>query len=410
MGGVQMRKVYFYHPYDIPRLTNWLNEWSAHGWEMEVWGVFFVKFRKLTDGEHYNYQVDMDDTSGDPGVFRREELAKLGWEYVGTIGVSREHVYRHKDKYARLPRNEAYVSFNQKKLNSELFWSGILGFLVLALLLYFFILRNEFFLLTFMQQKIETLIFYTVWFSLMLYQVLADTFQNVKLYRYLEDYGKQGWIQAEQMNKGRDFCFPAKLMSWIIVLFYTFTIFGVHNRQNVENLGSADPSLKYVDLAEIEGVDFSITDISWDDYPDVNFGNRIVYRNVPLAHTYYEINQYGENEKTGEYIQMEGLYWDIKREKTAEKMFGELVECYIKYPYGYNMGLRNYKYHEANKWTKREILDERFTELIVATGSGYAFEGEQRIFARIGNEVVYLRHNGEADTETMIEAIAEKFT
>ena len=139
MGGVQMRKVYFYHPYDIPRLTNWLNEWSTHGWEMEVWGVSFVKFRKLTDGEHYNYQVDMDDTSGDPGVFRREELAKLGWEYVGTIGVSREHVYRHKDKYARLPRNEAYVSFNQKKLNSELFWSGILGFLVLALLLYFFI-------------------------------------------------------------------------------------------------------------------------------------------------------------------------------------------------------------------------------------------------------------------------------
>ena len=216
--------------------------------------------------------------------------------------------------------------------------------------------------------------------------------------------------EIEQLKKGRDFCFPAKFMSWIIVLFYTFTIFGVHNRQNVENLGSADPSLKYVDLAEIEGVDFSITDISWDDYPDVNFGNRIEYRNVPLAHTYYEINQYGENEKTGEYIQMEGLYWNVKREKTVEKMFGELVECCIKYPYGYNMGLRNYKYNEANKWTKREILDERFTELIVATGSGYAFEGEQRIFARIGNEVVYLRHNGEADTETMIEAIAEKFT
>ena len=107
---------------------------------------------------------------------------------------------------------------------------------------------------------------------------------------------------------------------------------------------------------------------------------------------------------------MEGLYWNVKREKTAEKMFGELVKCCIKYPYGYNMGLRNYKYNEAHKWTKREILDERFTELIVATGSGYAFEGEQRIFARIGNEVVYLRHNGEADTETIIEAIAEKFT
>ena len=87
-----------------------------------------------------------------------------------------------------------------------------------------------------------------------------------------------------------------------------------------------------------------------------------------------------------------------------------IVECYIKYPYGYNIGLRNYKYDEGHKWTKTEISDERFTELIVATGSGYAFEGEQRIFARIGNEVVYLRHNGEADAETMIEAIAEKFT
>lgn len=274
---------------------------------MEVWGVFFVKFRKIATGEHFIYQIDMDDNTGEPGMFRREELSKSGWEYVGTIGTTRAHIYRHREKSARLPRNEAYITLNQKKLNGELFWSGILGLFVLGLLVYFFVLRNEFLLLQFMQQRIGLLAFYMVWILILICQIVGDIYQNIKLYRYLDDYNAEVQIEDKQAKGKRGFYFPAKFLAWVAVVFYGMILFGVQDRQMVENLEDAEASLKYIDLAEIEGENFRITEISWDDYPDVNFGNRIEYRNVPLAYTYYEINQYGENSKKEEHVQMNGL-------------------------------------------------------------------------------------------------------
>lgn len=405
-----MRKICPYHHYDLLRISQWLNEQSASGWEMEVWGVFWVKFREIAEGEHFAYQVDMDDNTGEPGMFRREELSKFGWEYVGTIGTTRAHIYRHRNKNARLPRNEAYIAFNQKKLNGELVWSGILGLFVVGLLVYFFVLRNEFLLLQFMRQRIGLLAFYVVWILILLCQIVADIYQNIKLYRYLDDYNAEVQIEDKQAKGKRGFYFPSKFLTWVAVVFYGMILFGVQDRQIVENLEDAKACLKYVDLAEIEGENFTITEISWEDYPDVNFGNRIEYRKVPLAHTYYEINQYGKNSKKEEQVQMEGLYWNVKREKTAEKLFEQLVECYIKYPYGYSIGFRNYKYSEDSDWIKTEISDERFTELVVASGIGYRFEGDQQVFARIGNQIICLRYFGEIDIEMLVEAIARNYT
>lgn len=405
-----MLKICPYHHYNLLKIKQWLDEQSAYGWELENWGIFFVKFKESTGGEHFTYQIDMDDTTEEPGMFRREELSKSGWEYVGTIGNTREHIYRNADKKARMPRNESYIAFNQKKLSSELFWSMLLALFMIGLVLFLYVLKNEFRLLTFMQQSVERLLFYAVWMFLMLYQLFGELYQNVKLYRYLERGTEETEKEYDRVERGYGFYFPARILAWMLLVFSIVAAFRVDDRQDFENLSEAVSTLKYVDLADLEGEGFEFSDISWEDYPDVNFGNRIEYIDAPFVNTYYEINQYGKINSNGESIQLEGLYWDVKSEKTAEKLFAQVVECYTKYSYGYSGGLRNNKYNTQENWIKTEISDERFTELIAAEGVGYRFEGDKQVFVRIKNRIICLRYYGETDVNEIVEAIAKEFT
>lgn len=178
-----MLKICPYYHYNLSKIKQWLDEQSAYGWELENWGVFFVKFKEASGAEHYVYQLDMDDSQDEPSMFRREELSKCGWEYVVSIGNTREHIYRHKDKNAKQPKNESYIAFNLKKLNKELFWSGIIVLFVLCLFLGVCVIRNEFLLLQMMQQRMERIAFCIVWVFLLISQTIGETYQKVKFYR-----------------------------------------------------------------------------------------------------------------------------------------------------------------------------------------------------------------------------------
>lgn len=404
-----MLKICPYHHYNLSKIKQWLDEQSVCGWELENWGIFFVKFKEAQGAEPYIYQLDMDDSQDEPSMFRREELSKCGWEYVVSIGNTREHIYRHKDKNAKQPKNESYIAFNLKKLNKELFWSGIFVLFLLCLFLGVYIIRNEFLLLQMMQQRMERLALYIFWIFLIIIQTIGEICQNVKLHKYLETYDEELRPEKERVEASYGFYFPAKLLTWLALGISVITILGLDNRQEVQTLSQADFSLKYVDLAELEGGDFKIADIFWDEYPDVNFGNRIEYIHAPFCNSYYEINQYMEYSGQGTGTQMEGLYWDVKNEKTARKLFEQVVEYYIKYSQGYYNVFRKGQYNTEENWVKLEVSDERFTEIAAVEGTGYRFEGNKQVFVRIGNQIVCLRYFGESDVETLIEAIAAKF-
>ena len=99
----------------------------------------------------------------------------------------------------------------------------------------------------------------------------------------------------------------------------------------------------------------------------------------------------------------------VKNEKTARKLFEQVVEYYIKYSQGYYNVFRKGQYNTEENWVKLEVSDERFTEIAAVEGTGYRFEGNKQVFVRIGNQIVCLRYFGESDVETLIEAIAAKF-
>ena len=398
-----------YHFYDIQRVSRWLNKQALQGWKLENWGVFFIKFRKSTSQETGIYQIDMDDKSGDPDVFRKEELSKYGWEYVTCIGTTRMHIYYNKDRDTRLPRNEAKISFNLKKLNSELFWSRIIMLSIVVFFVAWLVLRNEFLYLQLLQQSIEVLIFYGIWILLLLCNDIGLTHLNKNLYNYLDTYDHTVLKNTNTFENKRDIYFPAKLFMWIMFVMYVISLFYMKNIPAIENLKDADASLKYIDLADIENGDFILSDISWEEYPDVNFGNRIEYKNVPLTYDYYEIDQYGESKTSGQHIQMHGVYWNLKKETTAKKLFDQLVECSLKYPYEYSLRMRNLKYDKSSSWIKTEISDDRFTKLVVADGIDKPFEGDKQIFAWIENKIIFLKYFGNVETEILIEKIAEEY-
>lgn len=407
-----MLKICPFHHYNLLKIIEWLEEQSAYGWELENWGVFFVKFKESTGGEHFRYQIDMDDTADEPNGFRRDELAKNGWEYVTTIGNSREHIYRCRDRKASLPCNEAYIEYNRKKLNKDLFWSCISILLLVLFLLFIYGFRNEFVLLEFMQQDSIKLLFYTVWIALTLFQIFGEIYQNVKLYRYLDKVGKHSALEVEdeKVEKGYGFHFPVRLLAWILLVCSLVSLLWIDDMEDVANLSEADASVKYVDLASFQTEGFEISEITWEDHPDVNFGNRIEYIWAPLSKTYYEINQYGRIAGEDSDEQMEGMYWDVTNEKIADRLFSQVIERYTKYSRYYRGGFNTEKYYIEENWTVTEQNDERFTQLVIAEGGGQRYEGNVQIFVRIGNQIICLRYWGDTSAEVLVEAVAREFT
>lgn len=405
-----MLKICPYHQYNLSKIVEWLEEQSAYGLELENWGVFFVKFKESTGGEHFRYQIDMDDAAEEPNAFRRSELVEAGWEYVTTIGNSREHIYRCRDTKAFLPRNEFYIEYNRKKLNRDLFWSCVWALILVLLLLFIHGFRNEFVLLEFMQQDSRKLLFYTVWFVLTLYQILGEIYQNIKLYRYLDKVGKNTTLEEEErVEKGYGFHFPVRLLAWILLVCSLVSLLWIDDMEDVANLYEADASVKYVDLASFQTEGFEISEITWEEHSDINFGNRIEYIAAPFAKTYYEVNQYGGTTGNDSDEQMEGMYWDVTNEKIADRLFSQVIERYTKYSRYYVGGFHKEQYYIAENWTVTEQNDERFTELVIAEGGGQRYEGNVQIFARIGNQIICLRYWGDTSAEVLVEEIAKEF-
>ena len=80
-----MRKLVPFSPNEIGETTQWLNDLAQDGLCVETWGSVFVKLKE-GESKDWVYQIDIDDSTGDPNYQRKLELEKQGWKYVQTIG------------------------------------------------------------------------------------------------------------------------------------------------------------------------------------------------------------------------------------------------------------------------------------------------------------------------------------
>lgn len=405
-----MKKICPFHKYDFMQIIQWLNEQSAYGWQLEEWGTFFVKFSEGMS-KRYQYQIDMDDSKEEANYLRREELEKGEWKYVLTIPSARLHIYRSENMHISIPKSEYFCEYNRKKLQKDVLISSSLFGALIAVLLVLPVLKDEYVLVEFMQTDVGKLLFYVLWTTFLFLQGAGEIWHTCKLRKCLsEDYG-DSVLQVEREDRNYGFLFPAKLLEWIVLIFSIVAIFWTGDAEEFRNLSEADASVKYVDLAAFQAEGFEFKEISWEEQPEVNFGNRIEYINALLCDRYYEINQYG-TDAAGKDEQMEGLYWMGVSGKLGSQLFEQVFERYTTYSRYYSGGFskeNKERYYIKEHWKITEYQKTGFEELIVAEGTG-DYNGDWMLFAKTQDEVIVLRYWGEASGEMLMEAIVDEYS
>ena len=136
-----MRKLVPFHANEIDKTVQWLNDLAGEGLCVETWGSFFVK---LKEGESADwiYQIDIDDSTGEPNYQRKLELEKQDWQYVQTIGTTRHHIYRTRNQSARLVWNGEYIEKYRKKQRVDLFWGVVAAIVCVIIYLWLAVFRN----------------------------------------------------------------------------------------------------------------------------------------------------------------------------------------------------------------------------------------------------------------------------
>lgn len=364
-----MKKICPFHRYDILQITQWLNEYSAYGWELKSWGTFFCRFQEY-NGARYQYQLDMDNWENGANEERRAELEALGWEYVDTISGTRIHIYRSPDCKVSIPENKEFIEYNLKKFRFSPVLQLVLG---VVLLVFFwsgtsFSSGIQFILLNLTQTDKITLLLYGIYAAAIIVAAL-DAFRHcLQLYRYLRKKARSVsviMLEAEQEYDSNEVYFISRIAEYVLVYGALILALG--------------------------------TLLFWGE-------NQREYVKGAFAERYYsEITSVYES--LGKYP-VYGSYWMNVSEAVEDELFDQIVERYAGYSSYYGNGfLFKRRYDTHDQWNIDRPEDERFEKLVIAEGIGKYYE-EKLLFAQIGNDIVYLRCFRGADIPALIEELA----
>ena len=358
-----MKKICPFHKSDILKITHWLNEQSSYGWALDSWGMFFCEFKE-SDGERYQYQLDMDNWEDGPNEERRVQLESLGWKYVETIGGTRIHIYRSLDWKASIPRNEEFIQYNRKKLRFVPI-IGLLGILLsLALFLWVPFSKMQFMLVELAECDKSAIPLLVVIIVIAVLQFFNNEWPYYQLYKYLGKVSSITILETEREIGGDGLYLPLGWIQWGLMIGALFFVI-------------------------------------W-----MTYGNPKVYTEPLLAERHYEYIEQFSEALDGEY-NLNGKYWMNISENVEQELFVQIVERYAGYSnyYGYN-SFRKEEYDTHDLWKLTEQEDERFDKLVVAKGRD-EFLGDGLIFAQMEDDIIYLRYWGERDISQILDKITE---
>lgn len=119
--------------YEPEKLVTWFNQKLADGLALKKWGILFAYFEENSSGILL-YQIDIDDSRGEPNWDRMTKLAEHGWEYVKTIHEN-FHIYSTTSERAEMPREWALWREGVKRIRRNAVMQGILTVFYLLIFL-----------------------------------------------------------------------------------------------------------------------------------------------------------------------------------------------------------------------------------------------------------------------------------
>ncbi len=402
-----MRKLVPFHANEIDKTMQWLNDLACEGLCVETWGSFFVK---LKEGESADwiYQIDIDDSTGDPNYQRKLELEKQDWQYVQTIGTTRHHIYRTRNQSARLVWNGEYIEKYRKKQRVDLFWGVVAAIVCVIIYLWLAVFRNwDYLMLSLVESRwdlavITVLVLYTmfVW--------ILETAGTVRLERRLAEGNRLA--ERRDDNYQRDMRMRPKVLNGLgkilmIITTLGWSVFSLGLEDEGHNFDDSQPVLPCVDLRNLEAEGFEITEITWVDNPDVNFGNRILEKTGLLTEYFCEVHQYG-TDVAGEDVQISGQYYKLRPDSITNAVLEQLIDRSTSYMYEHQW-LEEDKKLPEDYWTITESEHAAFESVVVADAANG--DGPLMIFARVEDVIIYLRYYGNLPAGSFVEELTRLY-
>ena len=403
-----MRKLVPFGPNEIGKTTQWLNDLAQDGLCVETWGNVFVKLKEGETGD-WNYQIDIDDSTGDPNYQRKLELEKQGWNYVQTIGTTRHHIYRTRNRGAQLVWDEEYIEKYQKTWRTDMLLGIVAEIFLVTLYLWFTIFRNwEYLMLTLVESSVSSMIIVTV---LVLYTVFIGIGEIIGTGRFKRRLAEGNQItEKNEDHYQRDIRMRPKLRYGLGKILMTLTtlvwfVLSLDIEAKGDNFDDCQPALACVDLRDIEADGFAITSYIWADNPGVNFGNRILEKSGLFAEYLYEVDQYG-TDASGENVQIAGNYYKLRPDSIADVVLEQLIDRSTSYMYEHQW-LEEDKKLPEDYWVITEPETAVFEKVIVAESDKE--NAPLMIFAQMEDVIVYLRYYGNLPAKTFVEELVRLY-
>lgn len=399
-----MRKFVPFSPNEIDKTTQWLNDLAREGLCAETWGSFWVKFKE-GESKDWVYQIDIDDSTGDPNYQRKLELEKQGWQYVQTIGNTRHHIYHTQNQGVSLVWNAEYIEKYQKTLRTNMFWEAVMGIIYVVLYLWLTVFRNgEYFLLSLVEASgvYEQILTFTIvcmvcdWIKdfVTMGKLRHQLMQGLLLTEHGNNCDKKDIFKKCKVPQGLRQILKSVLIAGLVIL-----IFGIDDKG--ENFDDSQSALACVDLQDLEADGFEITSITWDDNPGVNFGNRILEKTGLFTEYFCGVSQYG-TDANGEDVQISGHYYKLRPDGMTEGVLEQLIDRSISYMYEHQW-LEEDKKLSEDYWTISEVENTGFEKVIVAEAANE--DGPLMIFAQTEDIIIYLRYYGNLSAEAFVEEL-----
>ena len=401
------------YTYEPEKMECWLNQKLAEGFSLKKWGLLFVHFEENLSGVQ-RYQIDVDDNRMEPNCERRNQLSDQGWKYVKTVYDS-FHIYSATMPNAEMPFEQSLWREGAKRIGRNSIILGILALFYMAVFLFPLPLWS-FWLLEIMRAHWSLVLAYTILFP---YIVGKFGFGALRCWRLAKRMMKEQQISghtSRQALKPADDC-----KSWwtvgeyVILLLICIPVFMRFSGklETYENVDQMNPPVKFVDLRQMEEPGFKITEITWKDHPDINFGNRIERKPVLFAKQYYIVDQYGEyGIKEYENVQLSGKYWRVPSDYIAGKLFDQLYQRYVEFEKFGRDGI-HVKKLTAPMWKVEREIPEGFVDFAIAVGTEETGPySTTQIIAQTADHVIYLEYTGatgEAEVKDFVEELQRLF-
>lgn len=464
-----------YPSYEPELVERWLNEQAAGGKKLKKWGSIFVTFEEEEE-RGYQYCLDADDGRFEPKQERREENKEQGWEYVCSPWEN-IHIYRAAAGCERpADSQELKLKMNRKFRNSALIntaWQIFYPVLILGLLL-----PKKFIFLEFMEANWRSALFVLLFIPVIFYASVWNIRKVWKLYAWMKKGGNgAGKLLKEQENrpvvktgepqekieekvqgttKEKKRRIKSGQIAAVQIVFCTALIlFAIgSDKKNYVNIGEVYPPVSFVDLQEISGDGFKVSEYQTQEYPGINICNSIQIKPVIFAREHYITFQDGQNQggqsqggqnQSGQnqnsqsqdgqnqsglsqssqsqdgqnhaeadsdagsenpYASLTGTYWKMEPGLTSNTLFSQLVSRYTEYEW-YRSMFRTMKKAEDG-WNTELKEDPRFLKLAVAAASEEMNRRKDTtlIFAQTEEYVVYLNYSGKLAASELVEALA----